>query len=260
MDDILLCITDDESNDDQWLHLASNIVEALTYSFEGVSADIPTIHVVASVEACLEVGLGAIGRGETRTLEGGDRRLSSVVLTPCREIERDWDFGDAMLGRNGDEYKENGALDDLAGLGVVESDVMQGWEGYRDRRMEGAIKSVMERRPVNKIILVGELQAVTELSNKMADIKNAQIIYASESLLDGNIEGLINQLQWLHSADGLGSKVDVHRADMEPMDEEKTELKVKREAVKEAMQLASIFKQLDGRYEPPEEKMMMAAR
>ncbi len=245
MENILLCIADDGSNDDQWLHLASNIVEALTYSMEEIPTVIPTIHLIASVEACLEIGLGAIGRSETRTLEGGDRRLSSVVLIPCRGAERQWDFEEAMLGRNGDEFKENGALDDLAAFGTIEVDDMQGWEGYRNRRMEDAVESIIKRRTVENIILVGENRKVEYLSKMLSDISNARIIHASIPPSDGDIEELVNQLQWLHSTDSFDSEIDQKRADMESVVDEKIELKMKREAVKEAMQLASILTKFD---------------
>lgn len=244
MENILLCITDDGSSDDQWLHLASSIVEALTYSIEGVSASIPTIHVVASMEACLEIGIGAIGRGETRTLEGGDRRLSSIELVPYREDNKKWDFGDAMLGRGNGEFKENGALEDLAALGAIEIDGIQEGGGYRNRRIKDAIKYVIEGRIVQNIILVGERGAVFKLANDLPNISKAPVICASE---DGDIEELVSQLQWLHSADSFDSEADRKYADMEPLNNEDMELKMKmkREAVKEAMQLASVLIKFD---------------
>lgn len=243
MENILLCITDDGSRDDQWLHLASNIVEALTYSIEGVSASIPTINVVASMEACLEIGIGAIGRGETHTLEGGDRRLSSVVLVPYRgDRKQQWDFEGAMLGMNSGEFTGKGALEDLAALGAIEIVSMQEEGGYRNRNINDAIEYVIKRCNVKNIILIGEHWAVSELSKRLPIFSEVPIIHASA---DGDIEELVSQLQWLHSADSFNSEIDQKRADMESGVEDEMELRMKLEAVKEAIQLASIFKQLD---------------
>jgi len=238
MPNILLCITEGQDVNDEWrLHLASNIVEALTFTDGGQNEMIPTIFVVADPETSLEIGLSTIGRGDPRTLEGGARRRAPVVMVPIRG--RSWDFDEVILRKRSEDSEERGALDILASLGAVEEiNDSLGWADCQNRSMKKAVDIIMEHienehQLLGKVLFVGDAVPEAVLARFASD----HIIHVTQQIDEDDTAALLRQLYWLGES-GLSGLED-------QMGEGETEQSAKRISVKEAMRLAALLDQLN---------------
>src|SRR5665213_1711479 len=71
-----------------------------------------------TASAALDIGLTSFGHGVTRTVEGGERRSSPIILLPL--IQREKDPVDGRLYPDS-ERADAGTLADLVDLGVMAS-------------------------------------------------------------------------------------------------------------------------------------------
>jgi hypothetical protein len=91
---------------------AADLVEALTApAAETIASPEVEVGVVADTVNCLEIGLVTLGRGIARTVEGGERDPSPVMLFPFRPPNED---------RSTDVDIAYECLRELADLGAVE--------------------------------------------------------------------------------------------------------------------------------------------
>lgn len=127
MSSILLYIEPDNSERSQLVQMAADLVEALTFDAEAAFSQEHTIGIVAEPSICLEIGLSMLGRGETRTVEGGERRKSPITIYPYVTDSKRKEVEFSLLGRNtlsdGEMNKESGFLNDLYEFGAIEREM-----------------------------------------------------------------------------------------------------------------------------------------
>ncbi len=124
MSSILLYIEPDKSERRQLVQMTADLVEALTFDAKAAFSKEHTIGIVAEPSICLEIGISMLGRGEARTVEGGERRKSPVTIYPFIDQSSRSKVEYSLLGRNdGETGKESGFLNDLYEYGAIEREM-----------------------------------------------------------------------------------------------------------------------------------------
>jgi hypothetical protein len=104
-----------------------------------------------SPSAALEIGISAFGRGSARTVEGGERRASPVVLLPL--IHDPDDPVDARLHPAPEEGA--GTLADLVDLGIVAAPEERDDDPFgRSDPIEAFVRAVARRR-ISTVVGIG---------------------------------------------------------------------------------------------------------
>jgi hypothetical protein len=222
MSSILFYIDPDEYSYQEMVQLAADLVECLTFQSESFYTQFKTIGILAEPTACLEIGLSMLGRGETRTVENGERRSSPLKLYPFIS-DRGRESGEIGLIRPvNDDQETFGTLDDLVAFGAVESDPDFPFENSLELNSNDILSRVMQRSTWQRIVA-----------------------FTSKSLIEVNIEK--NHILFVNSesTENNQRKVTELLGLLEPIENELLG-EIRRKAINDAIQFESIFKQLQG--------------
>lgn len=147
----------DSQNSDDAAQLAADLVDAM--SDQDIGSMPGKTWVIADAYTCLTVGLAALGRAEGRTVEGGDRRRSSVTIVPIRAA--DDPASDALIRRfasdHGEEREDEaagGGLEDLALLGAVEDDERVPLAAAAERSAEQGLQALIRTVGLTHIVVL----------------------------------------------------------------------------------------------------------
>lgn len=219
MNSILLYIEPDENERQSVVQQAADLVEAMTFQIEApISA--ASIGVVAEPSVCLEIGLSMLGRGQARTVEGGERRASPLMLFPfVSEEGREW--GEIQLLRGGEsEGDEFGTLNDLVSFGAIEPDLEFSLD--QASRPGDVLERVLRLRSWQSLVVMASDHAFERMGPRLqthARIVNSRDLKVNQDRVYALIERL------------------------EPMEDEAL-FAIRRQAVTQALQLESFMIQL----------------
>lgn len=227
MNSILLYIEPEESQRQQMIQMAADLVEALTFQVGEAVLPPRSIGVIAEPSTCLEIGLSMLGRGETRTVEGGERRASPLMLFPFVS-DGSQASGEVALLRRGESAPDDfGTLDDLAAFGAVEQDPEATFAEQDMRSASEVLERILRRRSWQTIVVFGPDELAPESIRSRAQT-SAWIVNAEHLNVDSErIPGLLERL--------------------EPTDDEETR-RVRRAAVSGALQLEALLSRLESLY------------
>lgn len=189
MSSILLYVPTEGEDGLRRLQLAADFVEALTFRLEGGGNLSPRrIGIVAEPSVCLEIALSMLGRGEARTVEGGERQVSPLVLFPYRNEDG---YESILLGGESRDEVVSGTLDDLVTLGAVEPERGErfGESGWRDR--ETALIRALEWEDFRYVVSFSSLDSVP------AEIRNSGLRWIQAGPRGGEYEQVARLLDSL---------------------------------------------------------------
>jgi hypothetical protein len=191
---ILLYIEPEETERQQMVQMAADLVEALTLPSENLGTPPQSIGIIAEPSACLEIGLSMLGRGETRTVEGGERRASPLKLFPF-VTDRSWDSGEIGLMNSGEtERDEYGTLDDLALFGAIEQDPESPFEKQVIRGPRDVLERILQLKLwQNIVVFASEGNELEQIQPRTQT--DTRIVYARR--LDVNKERIPKLLELL---------------------------------------------------------------
>ena len=172
MNRILLYVEPGPGERNRVVAWAADLVEATTAPInDSDPSPALAVGVVADVLNCLEIGVVMLGRGEPRTIEGGERNASPVTLYPFRPIGEDDESSEELANTAYEclrELSNGGAVEGIgAGSGeddtlpdteVALRDVLQSadWEGVvvlgEPARSRAAVGDWSRQHPQNRII------------------------------------------------------------------------------------------------------------
>lgn len=162
MKSILLYLEPNEAERQPMIQMAADLVEALTLRAEALEHPPESIGIVAEPFACLEIGLSMLGRGEARTVEGGERRASPLVLFPF-VTDQTRESGEMLLMRRREtESEDYGTLDDLALFGAVEQHMELSFEGQTPRSAGEVLERVLSWRSWECIVVFAPMENAIE--------------------------------------------------------------------------------------------------
>jgi hypothetical protein len=222
MSSILFYIDPDENNHQDMVQLVADLVECLTFQSESFNTQFKSIGILAEPTACLEIGLSMLGRGETRTVENGERPSSPLKLYPFIS-DRGRESGEFDLIRPViDDQESFGSLDDLVAFGAVESDPEFPFENSLDLNNKDIIRRVMQKSTWQRVL------AFTSKSLNELNFEKNHILFVNSERTQNNQR-----------------KVDELLGLLEPIDNELLG-EIRRKAINDAIQFESIFKQIQG--------------
>lgn len=185
MRSILIYVAPDEGNLPM-VQAAADLVEAISFDPESPNgAASVRIGLVAEPSACLEVGLSMLGRGQARTVEGGERSASPLMLFPFVTKEGR-DRGELNLLRRewaAEDMEEEtfGSLSDLLNLGAVEAGTEVSWEHHArvepNEAVEDAVMHAREQQNWDQLVVFSSDAAVPDTLNGWPGV---QVIRAGE--------------------------------------------------------------------------------
>lgn len=226
MNPILLYIDPEENERQQMIQIAADLVETLTFQFDGHRPSPKSIAVIAEPSACLEIGLSMLGRGEARTVEGGERRASPLVLYPfITGLSRE--NGEAnLVNREGtDEPGDFGMLDDLAIFGAIERDPDISWGQQSATEI---LEKILQSQPWQSVVMFASDDTLSQIQGQGVILNNnTRIINARLWELDKNEEHISALLERL-----------------EPRESEDT-YNIRREAIINALRLETLLSNLE---------------
>ncbi len=195
MNSILLYIDPEETERQQMIQMAADLIEALTFQFEGLRPPPQSIGVIAEPSVCLEIGLSMLGRGETRTLEGGERRASPLMLYPfVSDLSRESGEIGLINREETGELGDFGMLDDLAVFGAIERDPEVSWEKQSATEVLGRI---LQRQSWHSVVVFASDDAVSQIQESIRN-DETRIVNARLPGLDEDkerVSGLLEQLE-----------------------------------------------------------------
>jgi hypothetical protein len=214
---VLVYVDPHSPEDGRPLRLAADLVEFLSATDGGTVAPDP-VGIVASVEDTLAIALPALGRGQARTVEGGERRSSNVAIFPFRQaFQADGEEAER------EEIARSGLVE-LVALGAVEAplardgewpllpltEVLQrawgdsGWNQVAAFGDTGAIQVLRDSLPTPDALEVVSLPSAGEFAERarfLLERAETRRDEWTERRLDGLIEAL--QFKDLHVRLGL---------------------------------------------------------
>lgn len=201
MNSILLYIDPEETERQQMIQMATDLVEALTFQFEGLRPPAQSIGVIAEPSACLEIGLSMLGRGETRTVEGGERRASPLMLYPfVSDLSRENGEIGLITGGETGEFGDFGMLDDLAVFGAIERDPELPWE---EQSAPEILERILRRQSWQSVVVFASDNAFSQIHrgihNDGTRIINARFLEADKN--EEHISALLERLEPVESQD-----------------------------------------------------------
>ena len=198
MNSILLYVDPQEDDRRQMIQMAADIVEALTFRSKRLDEPPHFIGIIAEPSACLEIGLSMLGRGETRTVEGGERRASPVRLFPfVTGLDRE-DGEIDLIGRGESESGNYGTLDDLVMFGAVEQDPDFPLAGRKRQRALEVLERVSRARPWQHVAVFAPRREFEEVRTRLDP--GADIVNVAHFETDGErADALLGQLEPVES-------------------------------------------------------------
>jgi hypothetical protein len=149
--DTLIIVDPADSERGVAAQLAADLMEAL-YT-EDPSKSVARFFVLADPRDCLEIGLSTLGRATARTVEGGERAVSALVLVPIRGERESPNAGDMSIMSEGKFGDDAGTLRDLVTFGAIEED-----EQWRIREEPFALHTVLgaliARKTIGQIVVM----------------------------------------------------------------------------------------------------------
>lgn len=155
MNAILLYLDSDKSERQEMVQLAADLVEALTFQHENLLQQHQSIGVVAEPSVCLEIGLSMLGRGEARTVEGGERQKSPLMMFPFVADSEESKTELGLMGGFNDRHDEYGTLDDLAKFGAIEQDEESRGKEWHFQSANEVLARVLQKRTWGNIVIFG---------------------------------------------------------------------------------------------------------
>lgn len=196
MNSILLYIDPVEAERQQMIQMAADLVEALTFQFEGLRPPPQSIGIIAEPSACLEIGLSMLGRGETRILEGGERRASPLMLYPfVSDLSRESGEIGLINREETGELGDFGMLDDLAVFGAIERDPELSWE---EQTATEILERILRRQSWQSVVVFASDNALSQIQES---IRNDETRIINTRLSSGQgedkerVSGLLEQLE-----------------------------------------------------------------
>lgn len=171
MSSILFYIDPEISARRQMVRMAADLVEVLTFDAKAECSHEYAIGIVAEPSICLEVGLSMLGRGEARTIEGGERRKSPVTIYPFVSKSNRSDAEFSLLGRNtsfnGEVSRESGFLDDLYALGAFEREPDFAHMDWQELNAHFILKKLLHSGNIrwNRVLIFGDSMHESDLES-----------------------------------------------------------------------------------------------
>jgi len=152
---ILFVIAPDDSEREAATQLVADLVEALTYR---AAPQEWQFLVLADLRDCLEIGLATLGRSASRTVEGGERVRSPLLLLPVGGEDFDNGAENALRHPSNDippdSMDNGGTLEDLVQLGAVERH--ERWTiGSQVMRVDQALELMVDERFDRVLFMAG---------------------------------------------------------------------------------------------------------
>lgn len=193
--DMLLFLGTSEDGRARSVRLLGNLVEAITFPADSMGqATRHRLGVVACEADCLEIGLGMLGRGETRTVEEGERSLSVVTIFPYRGR------GKSTGPNEGDQERE--ALQELIGTGAVEPGAEAQTKDVPDSASE-ALQAAAKHDRWSIVLNVGTTLSEQTVIKRLTEDRQIQSIepaFEDDETLLGLVAFLERRKQPLESA------------------------------------------------------------
>lgn len=207
MNSILLYVDPREEVRRQMIQTAADIVEALTFRSQRLDEPPQVIGIIAEPSACLEIGLSMLGRGETRTVEGGERRASPVRLFPfVAGLDRE-DGEIDLISRGETESGNYGTLDDLVMFGAVEQDPDFPLAGRERQRALEVLERVSRARPWRRVVVFAPRREFEEVRTRVDP--DAYTVYVADFEADRErVDALLRQLEPVESEEPHAAQKD----------------------------------------------------
>jgi len=164
--DVLIVVDPADERRASAVRLVSDLLEALT---DDSWASTPGRYVVlADPNDCLDIGLSTLGKGDPRTVEGGERQASPLTLIPVRARDED---GLSLLAR-GDDDESGGSLHDLVAAGAIEED--SEWAiGSQLRSLVDAAVALSNRKAFSSIFVLAATSETLRALREHKEYKNS---------------------------------------------------------------------------------------
>lgn len=155
MNATLLYLDPDNSERQEMVQLAADLVEALTFQHKNLAVQHQSIGVVAEPSICLEIALSMLGRGEARTVEGGKRQKSPLMIFPFVADSEEAKTELGLMGGFNNRHDEYGTLDDLAKFGAIEQDEESRGHEWHSQNATEVLARVLQQRSWANILIFG---------------------------------------------------------------------------------------------------------
>jgi hypothetical protein len=131
----------------------ANAVEAATFVAETALSLDEQLILSCGALAALDISLAVLGRAVSRTVEGGERRSSPLVLLPLIRNPEDVLIDERL--RPDSEGESSGTLADLVDLGIIANREESGFDIFGDRSSLEAFVETLRVRAVSIVFGLG---------------------------------------------------------------------------------------------------------